>query len=1112
MRKAIYLFFIAVTFSALIIVDTGCTAKAKRAYHLRQANHYFDAAEYDKAELEYRNVLRGEKNVQAISRLGISYYEQGLYIVAIPFLSEGSQSATNDLDLHLKWGLVLQSLGYLSDAHGQASFVLDKDPLNEEAPLLLAQSVTTKKQIDETRQRLQKLTQGGDKASYEVGLGRLSLSERDFKAAEAAYKSALALDPKSSLAYSELGALYSLQNDLHQADAALKTAFDLSPPRSPRRLEYAQFKIKTGDMEAAKSILGEMVKIIPDYVPAWMELANMAAAQKKYDDCAAFLSKVLARDPGNYDAMMLDGELKLARGQTADAITEFEQLSKIPIYSQLLGGRLLSPVYYKLGLVYLANEDLKNAMNSLNQAVNLNTNYSDAIFLLAQIQIKTKDFNAAIASLKSLIQQQPQIPQAQLLMADAFRGQGNFDSALAIYQRLEKAFPTNSQIPLLMGGSFLQQNNAAEARKAFTRTLELDPDNSLAISELVNLDLNEKQYAAATQRAEQYMDKNPKLVEPRLLLANVFIAQTNNQLAEAALLKAIELQPESSDAHLMLAQLYFDSKQGEKALTELNIVLTKNQKNPLALMLVGQIHQDQKAYQAAASAYEKLFAVDTNSIVALDNLAYLYSEKLGQPDAAYIDAQKAMKLAQKARDFAQKVSDLHPNDQSSAVALASSKFILASTVDTLGWIVYQQDQYASALSLLQESVNILLINKLPLAAEIQFHLGKINYMMGQEESAHAALQSALQLSKDFPGRDECILCLSLLAIDPKTADADARATLEKRVSEKSNDPVALVRLAAIYQREGSVDKAIATYEAALKSNSKNATTLVNLAQLYSSKDVQKALGLARDAYKLSPNDDQAASTLGRLAYATGNYKLAYNLLKQTAQDQPDRPALQYDFGKAAYSIGRVPEASAALQSALQIGLPSSQSAEAKRLLEMITLADNPDRAVAAISQVEEILKSDANYLPALMAMAVIKERKGDVNSAQQTYEKVLTLYSDFAPAQKQLAILYSKDPNNKEKTYPLALKARETFPNDSELAKAIAIVAFQQGEYSRAENLLQASAADRSTDPEPLYFLGMAQYHLKKLTECKKNLQLALNLNLSAQFAPEAKRVLVESK
>jgi tetratricopeptide (TPR) repeat protein len=1074
MRKVICLFLTMVFASALVITDTGCTAKVKRAYHLQRANRYFDSAQYDKAEVEYMNVLQHDQlNVQAISRLGIIYFEQGRLTQAAPFLRRGTQLATNDLDLHLKWGMICLAFGKTKDAWDQANYVLDKNPTNDEAPVLLAQSAATKNQFDASRLRLQKLAQTGDRASIETGLGTLSFRERDFKTAEATFKRAQALDPKSSSAYAAMGALYWFQNDLKQADAALKTAFDLSPNKPERQLQYAQFKRKTGDLTAAKNISEQMVKAAPDYVPAWMELADIAAAQTNYDDSAVFLGKVLARDPNNYDAMSLDAGLKLAHGQTADATAEFERMTKI--YSQ-------APlVYYKLALSYLANNDIQKVISSLNQAVVLDTNYSDAIFLLAQIQIKTGDLNPAIALLKRLIQQQPQIPQAQLLLADAFRNQGNFDNALAVYQGLEKTYPTNSQIPLLMGSTYLQQKNNVEARKDFARTLELDPDNVLAIEQLVNLDVSEKQYPAALQRAQQYVDRNPKLAEPLLILAKVFIAQEDNQQAEAALLKAIELQPEFQNAYLILAQVYSNSKQYEKALAEVTNLITKNPKNTAALMLDGMIHNDEKDYKSAADAYEKLLAVDPKSSMALNNLAYLYSDKLGRLD-------QANNLALQARV-------LLPNDP--------------YTADTLGWVTYKRGQYTSALALLQESAG-----KLPAETEVQYHFGMVNYMLGQEESARAAFQSAIQSGKDFTGRDECILCLSLLAIDPKTADDTALAKLEKRVSDKSDDQIALIRLAAIYQREGAAAKAITTYEAALKINSKNVTTLVNLAQLYSSTDVQKAFGLARDAYKLSPNNDQVASTLGRLAYSTSNYKLAFNLLKQTSQAQPGNPAMQYDYAKAAYNAGNVPEATAAMQTALLIGLPPAQSAEGKQLLEMISLADNPDQAMASIPKIDEILKSHPNYLPALMAMAVINERTNDIPAAQLIYEKVLTpaQYPDFAPAQKRLAILYAKDPNNKEKAYALAIKAREMFPDDSELAKTIAIIVYQQGDYTRATNLLQASVADRSTDPEPLYYLGMAQYHLKKWAECRKNLQSALNLKLPAQLAQEAKRVLVELK
>ena len=69
---------------------------------------------------------------------------------------------------------------------------------------------------------------------------------------------------------------------------------------------------------------------------------------------------------------------------------------------------------------------------------------------------------------------------------------------------------------------------------------------------------------------------------------------------------------------------------------------------------------------------------------------------------------------------------------------------------------------------------------------------------------------------------------------------------------------------------------------------------------------------------------------------------------------------------------------------------------------------------------------------------------------------MLNHYPDFAPAQKQLALLYAKDPNNDAKAYPLAVKALQAFPDDPEIARALGLIVFRQGDYSRAASLLTA--------------------------------------------------------
>src|SRR5450432_4262370 len=121
MRKFIHLFSILLVAVLLATVSTGCSAKAKKIYHLQKANRYFDAGQYDQAEIEYINVLRNDhENFQAISRLADIYFDEGRLPKAAPFILKGHQLATNDLDLNFKLGIVYLAYGKIKEAHDQA--------------------------------------------------------------------------------------------------------------------------------------------------------------------------------------------------------------------------------------------------------------------------------------------------------------------------------------------------------------------------------------------------------------------------------------------------------------------------------------------------------------------------------------------------------------------------------------------------------------------------------------------------------------------------------------------------------------------------------------------------------------------------------------------------------------------------------------------------------------------------------------------------------------------------------------------------------------------------------------------------------------------------------
>ena len=1058
--------------AAAVLAGAGCSAKAKKAYHLKRAEKYYAAGQYDRAEIEYLNVLgRDPQNARAFGQLGQIYYAEGRLQRAVFFLTKGSQMATNDLDLRLKFGLVCTASGQFPQAREAADFVLQRQPTNDEALLLLVESTIQPKEIAGTRQRLQTLARAGDRAAIEVALGNLAFREHDLTNAGAAFQRAQALDPKSTLVQGALAAWSWAQGDLKSAAAFFKSAAEAAPPRSPHRMQYARFKIQTGDPAGARQVLNEVLTQAPGYVPAQMVLAEIAATEKNFDEAAKLVAQVLTEDPDGFDPLLFSARLQLAQAQPGAAALELERLLRL--YPQATRAQLL------LAQACLANNDVAKAVGTLNQAITLEPDFADAILLLAQINIRNGNATPAIASLEPLARKYPQLVQAQLLLADAYRLQNRTRDALAIYEPLQKAQPQNPQLPLLAGSAYQQLGDSAHARQAFNRALALAPDNRPALEQLLNLDLAETNYAGALQRVNAELAKAPKESVLYLLQAKIFMEEKHPEQTEAALLKAIELDPQNESSYLLLAKMYFDTQQTPKALVQLEAALAKNTNDLSALMLEAVIYNASQKYQLAADTYEKVLAIEPRSREAINNLAYLYSTRLiNHLDRAY--------------ELAQQAHDLDPYNP--------------ATADTLGWVCYQRAAYPTAMALLKESAA-----KLPGEPEVQFHFGMASYMQCDEDSAQKAFALARQSTADFMGRDEMARCQAILAINPQTAGDAERTLLEKRVAEKADDPIALARLSTIYQRAGKLDQTIAVNEKILQTNPNQLQALINLASLYP--DARKAYDAARSAYKLAPGNPVVARVFGHQAFQAGDFKLALSVLQPAAQSSPADAALQFELAQAQFSVGNPAQAQVSLRNSLARGLPPASAPAASRMLEMLELAANPTQAVAAKAQIDTSLKADPNYYPALLAQATAAEQQADLPTAQAAYEKILNHYPEFSLAQKQLATIYTGDPGKLDQAYGLAIKVREIFPNDPALTRTLGILLAQKGDYTRALTPLKTSAAGIGrNDPIVFFYLGTAQFQLKNNAESKASLQQALALKLSGKQAEAARQMLSNLK
>jgi tetratricopeptide (TPR) repeat protein len=893
---------------ALGALGAGCSKQPTPEQHLAQGNQALERSKLREAEKEYSEVLRlAPGNTVALRQLGTLYFAQGQLRQAFSFLKRAADSEPKDLDVQIMIARSYLAGRQFQPARDIAQQLIEKQPGQDDALILLASAGVGLNDIDGTRAFLEKVRPEDKKrAGYHVAQAILLLAQKDDGGAESELKAAVTADPKWDAAHSGLATFYWAHNDLKHAEEEFRTAAAMAPKWSAQRLQLPEFLIETGAVDEAKRILEQTNRETPDYLPPRVLLMRIACAEKQDDDCAARAKAILEQDPGNFDALFQDGTFKLAKGDVASAAREFEFVNRNyspnpPAKYQLARAILLQS---QTATPVEGQKAIERAESNLLDAVRLDPTFAPAVLALAELKIKKGSPAAALEYLRPLVEKNPTSEQAQLLLASAYVAEQNATEALAVYRHMTELFPQDPKPSFLMGLVLLAQGQQADARKAFEKAIAISPDLLPATEKLVDLDLANHQLATALDRIQKQVDRDAHSAQALAIRAKVLVAQNDLAHAEADLTRSIELNPKLELSYLLLARIYIVTNRQQQAIDRLS-AFSKNNNDIPALMQLAALQQSLKHYAEARDAYEKLIGFAPTFAPALNNLAVIYADHLGTLDRAY--------------DLAKQARAAGPADPHIA--------------DTLGWIMFQRSDYRNALPLLQESAG-----KLADQPQIAFHLGMVHYMLGNEDASRTALQRAVQTSVPFPQRDEARQRLAMLTMDTTKPTDDARAQLDSFLRQQPKDPVALTRLAQLRQRDGGLDQAIVAYQKAIDADPYFSPAVRALAIIYGQRPGQeaKAYDLAMKAREAYPHDAELAKTLGILNFQRGFYPQSVELLNQAAATHTDDADVQLYLGRAYEELRKWEQCKASLQRAVALHLAPKLADDARLRLANCT--------------------------------------------------------------------------------------------------------------------------------------------------------------------------------
>ncbi len=702
---------LVVTLMALLLA--GCAAESKRLRQLERAAEHQKAGDYERARIEYQNVLQKfPDDITAIEGLATIWHDRGATMRAMAYLTRLSPLATGNLGARIKRAQLMAALGLRPEARREAQAILERSTTAGEALVVLAETVRDAGELKDTEDLLQQFPEK-QTVWFHLASATLLNFRGDRAGARLAVGRAITLDPNSPAAHAAMGAIQALLNNPEQAAASCKKAAELSPVRSRFRLQYAAYLAQSGDLPGAMAALSAITKEAPDSQSAWRGLAQFALAEKRPTDALALLDKVLALDASDYDALLLRARIWHMQGETAKAIAEYQRLSGL-----FPGIGLELP---HLGIALLQNNDVTGATAALEQAAERFPDNLEVVQLLAQLDLRAGQHERVLGAMARVLGRRPDLVQPYLLMIDAAKGAGKLDALVGVFQQNLAANPKNSLLHFMLGLTYRQQEKPTEARQSFEMAVELAPNLTAAVVELGNLDAVEGKTASALQRAHLLIEKAPKLAVGPLLAARVYALEKKWPEAEAAAIEALLIDHNQAPAYGVLVESWSARKGEPGTAARVEAFLAKFPGELFALRIAAQALVDLGEYNRGRDLYEQFLAKSPDFALVLNNLANLYADHLKQPD-------RALELARKARAAA-------PADPSIA--------------DTLGWILYQRKEYPEALTLLEESVKALSANGV-----VQYHLGLANRALGRTEPALGALRLAVAANGDFPGKAE----------------------------------------------------------------------------------------------------------------------------------------------------------------------------------------------------------------------------------------------------------------------------------------------------------------------------------------------------------------------
>jgi putative PEP-CTERM system TPR-repeat lipoprotein len=702
----------------------------------------------------------------------------------------------------------------------------------------------------------------------------------------ASYRKALELRPR--LAEAHIGLVMALlrQNELDAARTQIATMRKqvlylpmvdyldgltaLLQGDLPHALEMTEQLDKRAEPTAATNLLGGMV---------YSRLGNIPLAE-------LHLQGAIAASPQWLAPRREMAALQLRQGQPGRAL---EALTPV-----LSGNPDDADLWAMAGQAYARLGDFVQADAAFTRALALRPGSAGIRGEMARSQINRGNVDLGLHQLEAAANADVDGISSDLMLVATYARAGNRKAALEALEVARRKQP-DQPLPLFLRGRLLEEGgDRAGARAAYEAALAKNPRMLQAVAALSALDLAEHNPAAARKRHEELIKLDPTSASAYMALAGV-VLRTGGSVAEIGALIDKSVQAEPKNASNWRAAINLQRALGNAAAT-LARAQAANAAVPDDATLMLELANAQGAsgqWEQALVTLRRAALLQPQSAEPLLRLAVAFG-MMGNTAAAREPLQRALALAPDAPGVLRGVIALDLADK-------------------------QPDRARARAREVQQRMP-----KAPLGWDLE---AELDTTLGDPRGAAAAFQKALDRA---PSSERAVLLhRQLLAADP----AAARQFQDKWLKASPGDVLFMAHVAETALAAGNRAQAEALYRQALQLQPDNALLLNNLAELLLQRNDAQALGLAERAVaqSLPPQQPAVLDTLASAQAAAGKRELALQTQSKAVALAPTSGLLRLRLAQYLHANDDDAKARVELASALRLGLPPDQTADAERL-------------------------------------------------------------------------------------------------------------------------------------------------------------------------------------